>query len=101
MIGGPQEHALRVDLIRRAKGLYQQGLLTALEGNLSVRFGGRWVLATPSGRAKSEIEPKDLVLLDLGAASARGGAADDEPRVARAHRGRIPSSELQMHLAVV
>jgi len=100
MIGGPQEHALRVDLIRRAKGLYEQGLLTALEGNLSVRFGGRWVLATPSSRAKSEIEPKDLVLLDLGAASTRGGAADDEPRVARAQRGRIPSSELQMHLAI-
>ena len=100
MIGGPQEHALREDLVRRAKSLYKQGLLTALEGNLSVRFGGRWILATPSGHAKSDLEAQDLVLLDLGPASARGASAAEEPRIARAQRGRVPSSELQMHLAV-
>ncbi len=98
--GGPEERALRTELVDRARALYERGLITALDGNLSVRFGGRWVLATPSGFPKAELTTRDLVLLDLGAEAARGGPGRPHPKIVRARRGLKPSSELAMHLAV-
>jgi L-fuculose-phosphate aldolase len=97
--GTHQEERHRHALVDKARKLYDRGLIAGIDGNLSVRFGGRWILATPSGVPKGDLGPEDLVLLDLGPAAARGGPMSDQPRVARARRGRIPSSELAIHLA--
>jgi len=94
-----QEERHRLALVDKARSLYDRGLIAGIDGNLSVRFGGRWVLATPSGVPKGSLNPDDLVLLDLGPSAARGGAAYETPRVARAKRGMLPSSELAIHLA--
>lgn len=97
---GQTEAHLRQALCDRARMLYQRGLITSLDGNLSARFEGRWILATPAMHDKSSLKPADIVLLDLGFEAARGGAIDREPAVARARRGVRPSSEMAMHMAV-
>jgi L-fuculose-phosphate aldolase len=87
-------------MVERAKRLYDHGLIAGLDGNLSARLGTRFILATPSGVPKGELNPDDLVLLDVGAENARRQQVPSNPRVARARRGMMPSSEMAMHLSI-
>ncbi len=87
-----------VALIAAGRRLYERRILASYEGNLSVRLGhgagspatpgtgdGERILTTPSGVHKGRLEPDDLVLTDLSGTPLNG---------------RVPSSELPMHLAV-
>jgi len=66
--------------------LWQQGLTTAADGNISLRLEGDTVLATPSGVSKGFLRPDDMLLTDMDGKVLEG-------------RGQ-PSSELKMHLAI-
>jgi L-fuculose-phosphate aldolase len=81
----------RLDVARaicRAGGrLAERGLIAGTEGNIAARCGTGRVLVTPAGRGKGDLEPADLVEVDL------------EGRVLR---GTLrPSSELGLHLVVL
>lgn len=65
---------------------YNRRLLTANDGNISVRLADG-ILITASGTCKGRLTPEDLLLLDL------------DGRVRHA-AGRRPSSETPMHLEV-
>jgi L-fuculose-phosphate aldolase len=65
--------------------LMDRGLIAGAEGNISARSGPGRLLVTPAGRSKGDLEPADLVEVDL------------EGRIVR---GIGPSSELGLHLAV-
>ncbi|HUP53869.1 MAG TPA: class II aldolase/adducin family protein, partial [Methylomirabilota bacterium] len=67
-----------------------RGLISAGEGNLSVRLDSERLLITPSGRRKDELEPDDLVVVRIGHGE----------REARSRSGLQPSSDLAIHLAV-
>ncbi len=67
-----------------------RGLISAGEGNLSVRLDGDRVAVTPSGRRKDELSADDIVVVTIGP-----GARD-----ARSVSGLGPSSDLAIHLAV-
>jgi L-fuculose-phosphate aldolase len=77
-------------LIRAGRRLGARGLISAGEGNLSIRLDADRLLVTPTGRRKDELEPDDLVVVWLG-------HPDSEP-VSRI--GRRPTSDLAIHLAV-
>ncbi len=66
---------------------YQRRLLTANDGNISVRLA-EGILITASGVCKGRLEPDDLILFD------RDGT------LRRVAAGRRPSSETPMHLEV-
>lgn len=66
-----------------------RGLVSATEGNLSVRLPGGRLLVTPSGLRKEELDAADLLVVDL----ASGAVAPDA-------QGRRPSSDLAIHRAV-
>lgn len=84
---GPHEQRLREAVVAMGARLYARGLVSANDGNLSVRLDGERVLITPRGRSKGDLRPEDLVVID--------GAG----RVVRAGRGGAgPSSEWPMHL---
>ena len=70
-----------------------RGLISAGEGNLSVRLGDGRLAITPSGRRKDELAAADVVL--LGPALDEGSA-----RAARSPSGLAPSSDLAIHLSV-
>ena len=77
-------------LIRAGRRLGARGLISAGEGNLSVRLDADRLLVTPTGLRKDELTPDDLVVVRLG--------HDDRDAVSRSGRG--PTSDLAIHLAV-
>jgi L-fuculose-phosphate aldolase len=77
-------------IIDAGRRLGARGLISAAEGNLSVRLSPEVLLVTPSGRRKDELAPHDLVAVHIG---------HDETG-ARSASGSPPSSDLAIHLAL-
>lgn len=77
-------------IIDAGRRLGARGLISAAEGNLSIRLDADRLLITPSGRRKDELEPDDLVVVRVGQ-----GEGD-----ARSLTGLAPSSDLAIHVAV-
>lgn len=74
-------------LCRAGRRLAARGLIAGTDGNLTARWGPDRLLVTPAGRDKGELEPADLVEVDLAGRVLRGTGQ--------------PSSELGMHLAIL
>ncbi len=77
-------------IIRSGRRLGARGLISAGEGNLSIRLDESRLLVTPSGRRKDELEADDLIVI-------RTGHSTDDPR---SRSGFRPTSDLAIHLAV-
>lgn len=80
------EDELREELIWVCRRLEEKGLIAATDGNVSCRLDEDRLLITPSGSAKGDLEPGDLLVMDLEGALLRGAGK--------------PSSESRMHLLV-
>jgi L-fuculose-phosphate aldolase len=76
-------------IIDAGRRLGARGLISAGEGNLSVRLDAERLLVTPTGRHKDELEPGDLVIVRM----------DHPGSEARSTSGPGPSSDLRIHLA--
>ena len=74
------------EICRAGRRLAVRGLIAGTDGNIGARCGPDRVLVTPAGRDKGELEPGDLVEVDLEGRVVRGPAR--------------PSSELDMHLVI-
>lgn len=77
-------------LIQAGRRLGARGLISAGEGNISVRLDSDRLLVTPAGLRKDELTPDDLVMVWL----------DHPEREAVSRSGRGPTSDLAIHLAV-
>lgn len=77
-------------LIRAGRRLGARGLISAGEGNLSVRLDRDRLLLTPTGLRKDELTAADLIVVWLG----------HPDREARSASGLAPTSDLEIHLAV-
>lgn len=77
-------------LVAGGRRLGARGLISAGEGNLSVRLADGSLLITPSGRRKDELVGADLVV-----ASPRAGDANADPGA-----GARPSSDIAIHRAI-
>jgi L-fuculose-phosphate aldolase len=77
-------------IVRAGRRLGARGLISAGEGNLSVRLDASRILVTPTGRRKDELEVDDLVIVRLD------HPADD----ARSRSGFAPTSDLAIHFAI-
>jgi L-fuculose-phosphate aldolase len=76
-------------LIAAGRRLGARGLISAGEGNLSIRLDHERLLVTPTGLRKDELTRDDLVVIRIGQESGDTEAG-----------GRRPSSDLAIHLAV-
>ena len=83
---------LRREICAAGRELRALGFLPAAAGNLSVRFPDGRILATPSGAAKGQLRPSDLIRLQ-----ATGEAARGEKHNGSWHR---VSSEIAVHLRI-
>jgi L-fuculose-phosphate aldolase len=77
-------------IIRAGRRLGARGLISAGEGNLSIRLDASRILVTPTGRRKDELEADDLVVVRL----------DHPADEARSRSGFGPTSDLAIHLAI-
>jgi len=77
-------------LIRAGRRLGARRLISAGEGNLSVRLDRDRLLVTPTGLRKDELEAADLVVVWIG----------HPDRDARSRSGLSPTSDLSIHLAI-
>ncbi|MGB7875031.1 MAG: class II aldolase/adducin family protein [Anaerolineales bacterium] len=82
------EADLRQAILECGRICYERRLLTANDGNISVRLGTGLVLITPSGLCKGRMGTDDLLLVGL------------DGKVHSASEGRKTSSETPMHLEV-
>jgi L-fuculose-phosphate aldolase len=80
---GSGESAVRAELARICRRLWERGLVAGQDGNVSARVGPR-ILVTPAGFSKVDVTADDIVVVDL------------EGRVLEGHAA--PSSELAVHL---
>ena len=76
---------------RRGPPAGRRGLISAGEGNLSIRLDEARLLVTPTGRRKDELVADDLVIVPSD------DAVTDLPR---SRSGLAPRSDLAIHLAV-
>jgi L-fuculose-phosphate aldolase len=77
-------------ILRAGRRMGARGLISAGEGNLSVRLDADRLLVTPTGLRKDELEATDLIIVWLA----------DPTRDARSISGLGPSSDLAIHLAI-
>lgn len=78
------EHELREQICLIGRLMHNKGYIDATSGNISARLDANHILITPSGVAKWQLTPSDLLIIDL-AGNIQGN-------------GNI-SSEIPMHLA--
>jgi L-fuculose-phosphate aldolase len=89
----PDETLLRDQVVAAGRRLGARGLISAGEGNVSVRLGDGTILITPSGRRKDELVPIDLLIVPM-AMGADAPTGDVQGPAAR------PSSDVAIHRAV-
>jgi L-fuculose-phosphate aldolase len=77
-------------IVAAGRRLGARGLISAGEGNLSVRLDDGHIALTPSGRRKDDLVPDDVVVVAVGR----------DERAARSRSGLSPSSDLAIHLAI-
>lgn len=77
-------------VLHAGRRLGSRGLISAGEGNVSVRLDADRILVTPTGLRKDELEADDLVLIWLG--------HPDREAVSRS--GLAATSDLAVHLAI-
>ena len=80
--------ALREAICAAGRRLGARGLISAAEGNLSIRIVPELLLATPTGRRKDELAPGDLPIVAL------------DPDTGPAPDGPAPSSDIAIHRAI-
>ena len=76
--------AVREAVVRVCRRLWERGLVSGQDGNVSVRLDRERVLVTPTGFSKADVSRDDLVVLTLAGAHVSGD-----------HRA---SSEIALHL---
>jgi L-fuculose-phosphate aldolase len=86
------EARMRQEIVEVCRLMYQRNLIAASDGNVSVRWGERYLITTPTGLYKGFLRPEDLVVTDLDGQLA---PEDVAPR-----NGYGPSAELRLHLEV-
>jgi L-fuculose-phosphate aldolase len=82
------ETDLRLAIVECGRISYERHLMTANDGNISVRMDDGLILVTPSGLSKGRLNTDDLIVVDL------------DGNVISARSDRRPSSETPMHLEV-
>ncbi|MCS7259294.1 MAG: class II aldolase/adducin family protein [Anaerolineae bacterium] len=85
-----RECALREEMVRIGRLMYERGYVVANDGNLSVRMDENRVLCTPSGLCKGMMTPEQMIIVDMEGRKVEHGTA--------ANRTLMPTSEVFMHL---
>ncbi len=81
-----EAEALRGEIIRVGRKLWERQYVDGNGGNISVRLGSKYVLCTPTMMSKGDLEPADICLSDMEGNILAGD--------------RLRTSELLLHLEI-
>lgn len=81
-----EAEALRAEIIRTGRKLWERQYVDGNGGNISCRLGSKYVLCTPTMMSKRDMEPADICLSDLVGNIVAGD--------------RLRTSELLLHLEI-
>ncbi len=81
-----EAEALRAEIIRAGRKLWERQYVDGNGGNISCRLGAKYVLCTPTMMSKRDMEPADICLSDLDGNILAGD--------------RLRTSELLLHLEI-
>jgi L-fuculose-phosphate aldolase len=81
-----EAEAMRAEIIRAGRKLWERGYVDGNGGNISVRLGAKYVLCTPTMMSKRDMQPADICLSDLEGNILAGD--------------RLRTSELLLHLEI-
>lgn len=81
----PDEKALREEIVKVGRLMYERGLVIGTDGNVSARLSPDLILVTASGLCKGMMEPDQLIVMDMEGRKVGGG-------------NLRPTSETPMHL---
>lgn len=56
---------LKKEIVKICNLLYEKNFIKSTDGNVSVRIGENKILITPTNKSKFQLNPKDLVIIDL------------------------------------
>jgi|HubBroStandDraft_5_1064220.scaffolds.fasta_scaffold36457_2 L-fuculose-phosphate aldolase len=82
----PAIHALKEEIVRTGKKLWERQYVDGNGGNISARISSRWVICTPTMCSKADVTADDISLVDLESSQICG----DRPR----------TSEILLHLEI-
>jgi L-fuculose-phosphate aldolase len=82
----PAIHALKEEIVRTGKKLWERQYVDGNGGNISARISPRWVICTPTMCSKADVKAEDISLVDLESSQICG----DRPR----------TSEILLHLEI-
>ena len=82
------EDEIRKQICEIGKRMYDRNMVAANDGNISVKISDNEILCTPTGVSKGFLSPGDLCKVDT------------KGNVIQTNSGRMPSSEMKMHLRV-
>ena len=82
-------YKLKEEICDIGKRIWQKGFCAGNEGNHSLKLSEDRYLCTPTGLSKGFLEPDDIIVTD-------GEGQQVEPN----RKGRKPSSEIKVHLAI-
>jgi L-fuculose-phosphate aldolase len=85
-VNSSETEALRREIIRVGRKLWERQYVDGNGGNISVRLGANYVLCTPTMMSKGDLEPADICLLDLEGNILAGD--------------RLRTSEILLHLEI-
>jgi L-fuculose-phosphate aldolase len=86
LFNSPEANALRAEIIRTGRKLWDRQYVDGNGGNISVRLGAEFVLCTPTMLSKADLETADICLSDLSGKILAGD--------------RTLTSELLLHLEI-
>ena len=81
-----EAEALRAEIIRVGRKLWERQYVDGNGGNISCRLGSKYVLCTPTMMSKGDLEPADICLSDMDGNIVAGD--------------RLRTSELLLHLEI-
>jgi L-fuculose-phosphate aldolase len=85
-----RDQALREEIVRVGRLMYERGLVVGGDGNISARLDEAHILCTPSGLCKGMMSPEQLIAVDM--------EGHKVGPVTGANRDLGPTSEVFMHL---
>ena len=86
LFNSAEANALRAEIIRTGRKLWERQYVDGNGGNISVRLGAEFVLCTPTMLSKADLEPADICLSNLNGKILAGD--------------RTLTSELLLHLEI-